>query len=94
MQRKENKKGHLRKQVESKNKREYAGEATKEFIYEADKYDVEFPIPPEEKGMKNKLKWFALGALAVALLVFSQSARAIEKDACLYTEGVPCKESL
>jgi hypothetical protein len=58
------------------NKQEYNGEATKEFIYEADKYDVEFPIPPQEKGMKNKIKWFALGALAVALIAFSSTARA------------------
>ena len=58
------------------NKEEYNGEATKEFIYEADKYDVEFPIPPQEKSMKTKIKWFALGALAVALIAFSQSARA------------------
>ena len=72
-------------------KEEYAGEATKEFLHEADKYDVEFPIPPQETRM---IRWIAIGLLAVALLVFSQTARAFEKDTCWYAEGVPCKESL
>ena len=80
--------------MEPKNKRQYAGEATKEFERMAEEYDVEFPIPPQETGMKGKIRWFTIGLLAVALLIFSESARAIEKDACLYTEGVPCKESL
>ena len=57
-------------------KRRYAGEETREFMYEADKYDVEFPIPPQEKNMNRKIKWIAIGALAIALITFAQTARA------------------
>ena len=72
-------------------KKEYAGEATKDFERMAEEYDVEFPIPPQETRM---IKWIAIGLLVVGLLVFSETARAIEKDVCWYAEGVPCKESL
>jgi len=75
-------------------KKQYAGEETKEFMRQADKYDVEFPIPPQENTMKDKvIKYIALGLLAFALLLFTQQARASD-DTCWYTEGVPCKESL
>jgi len=75
-------------------KKEYAGEATKEFLYEADEYDTEFPIPPQERPMKDKLiKYTAIGLLALAVLVFAQQARASD-DPCWYAEGDICKESL
>ena len=42
--------------------------------------------------MDRKTKWIAVALIAVALIIFSQSAGA---DMCWYTEeGVPCKESL
>jgi len=61
--------------VDSKNKRQYAGEATKEFERMAEQYDVEFPIPPQEKNMK-KFKWTMIALLVAGLVLFSQSARA------------------
>jgi len=76
--------------VEEEYKRNYPEDATTEFINEAAQYDLEFPIPPQEKSMK-KYKWTLIALLVVAVILFSQSAGA---DVCWYTEGVPCKESL
>ena len=58
---------------------EYAGEETKEFLREADNFDVEFPIPPQEKGMKPKhIKYLAVAAIVAVIILFSQTARAAD----------------
>jgi len=62
--------------MELENKKEDPGEETVEFMTAAEKYDNEFPIPPQEDNMRSKMKWFALGALAVALIAFSSTAKA------------------
>ena len=76
--------------MDLENKKQYAGEATKDFERMAEEYDVEFPIPPQEKNMK-RFKWTIIALLVAAVILFSQSAGA---DICWYTEGVPCKDSL
>ena len=67
-----------RKHLEKENKyfaEDYAGEETKEFLREADKFDVEFPIPPQEKGMKPKhIKYLAVAAIVAVIILFSQTA--------------------
>mgnify|MGYP001203404565 FL=1 len=55
--------------VESKNKKEYAGEETKEFLNEADKYDVEFPIPPRIKQRKMKALKESLVTVGTGLII-------------------------
>jgi len=76
--------------VEEEYKRNYPEDDTTEFINEAAQYDLEFPIPPQEKNMK-RFKWTLIALFVVVIVLFSQSAGA---DVCWYTEGVPCKESL
>ena len=76
--------------MEEEYKRNYPEDDTTEFINEAAQYDLEFPIPPQEKNMK-RFKWTLIALFVVVIVLFSQSAGA---DVCWYTEGVPCKESL
>ena len=61
--------------LEEEYKRDFQEDETTEFVNEAFQYDLEFPIPPQEKNMK-KFKWTMIALLVAGLILFSQSARA------------------
>jgi len=63
--------------VEEEYKRHFQEDDTTEFLNDAAQYDLEFPIPPQEKNMK-RFKWTIIVLLVAGLILFSQSARAAD----------------
>jgi len=55
--------------VDLENKKQYAGEATKDFERMAEEYDVEFPIPPRIKQRKMKALKESLVTVGTGLII-------------------------
>ena len=69
------------KKEENKFLREFGGEETKDFLNEADRYDVEFPIPPQEGVIVPKyIKYLAVAVIVAVMILFSQTAHTIVEE--------------
>ena len=69
------------KKEENKLLREFGGEETKDFLNEAERFDVEFPIPPQEGVTVPKyIKYLAVAAIVAVILLFSQTAHTIVEE--------------